>query len=247
MLWCQGRPQGVRDGVLLGGVRLEACEVVEEAHSLGKSREEDFSGVTSSSVEGNGGRSCNPKLFQNSPSEGRRPTSAQSSSAKGLSSSTDLALTIKGLPLQLGISSRSHKQVSEACGRSAGAPNRLVKSGHRTLVVAAPLVNRRQLSSLIYWERHFDNFPPSERIVSMLARAGTNPCLLGTFGSIHSVKPPQQLTWFAAGFQHLRYATFSRVGAYGFRCFGTSPAKTLQGEDDIRFLDMVHSAHNVIS
>ena len=30
-LWCQGRPQGVRDCVLLGGVRLKAYEVVEEA------------------------------------------------------------------------------------------------------------------------------------------------------------------------------------------------------------------------
>jgi hypothetical protein len=35
LLWCQGRPQGVRDGVLLGGVRLQACEVVEEAQGLG--------------------------------------------------------------------------------------------------------------------------------------------------------------------------------------------------------------------
>ena len=35
LLWCQGRPQGVRDGVLLVGVRLEACEIVEEAQRLG--------------------------------------------------------------------------------------------------------------------------------------------------------------------------------------------------------------------
>jgi hypothetical protein len=28
-------PLGVRDGALLGGVRLEACEVVEEAQGLG--------------------------------------------------------------------------------------------------------------------------------------------------------------------------------------------------------------------
>jgi hypothetical protein len=29
LLRCQGRPQGIRDGALLGGVRLKACEVVE--------------------------------------------------------------------------------------------------------------------------------------------------------------------------------------------------------------------------
>ena len=34
LLGCQGLPQGVRDGVLLGGVRLEACEIVEEAQCL---------------------------------------------------------------------------------------------------------------------------------------------------------------------------------------------------------------------
>jgi hypothetical protein len=34
VLGCQGRPRGLRDGVLLGGVRLEACEIVEEAQCL---------------------------------------------------------------------------------------------------------------------------------------------------------------------------------------------------------------------
>jgi len=34
LLGCHGRPQGVRDGVLLGGVRLKACKIVEEAHCL---------------------------------------------------------------------------------------------------------------------------------------------------------------------------------------------------------------------
>ena len=34
LLGCHGRPQGVRDGVLLGGVRLKACEIVEEAQCL---------------------------------------------------------------------------------------------------------------------------------------------------------------------------------------------------------------------
>ena len=31
LLGCQGRPQGVRNGALLSGVRLEAWEIVEEA------------------------------------------------------------------------------------------------------------------------------------------------------------------------------------------------------------------------
>ena len=35
LLWSQWRPQGVRDGVLFSGVRLEACEVVEEAQCRG--------------------------------------------------------------------------------------------------------------------------------------------------------------------------------------------------------------------
>ena len=35
LLGCQGLPQGVRDGVLLGGVNLGGCEVVEEAQCLG--------------------------------------------------------------------------------------------------------------------------------------------------------------------------------------------------------------------
>jgi hypothetical protein len=35
LIGCQVRPHGVRDGVLLGGVRLEACEIVEEVVSSG--------------------------------------------------------------------------------------------------------------------------------------------------------------------------------------------------------------------
>jgi len=35
LLWRQGRPYGVRDGVVLSGIRFEASEVVEEAQSRG--------------------------------------------------------------------------------------------------------------------------------------------------------------------------------------------------------------------
>jgi len=35
LLWRQGRPYGVRDGVVLSGIRFEASEVVKEAQSRG--------------------------------------------------------------------------------------------------------------------------------------------------------------------------------------------------------------------